>query len=136
MPKADQQQLHRLVRDNRQMELIDRLVETDDYLRQADRVIAMGGYNTITSILSFHKPALIRTASKSPPRTVDPRRTPGAAGLDHCNPSNGSQLRSPEPMVACADRSSTSTGAVDLLGLNRISQRVSQWAVQKSKLAI
>ncbi len=41
------------------IEIIDRLVETDDYLQQADRVIAMGGYNTVTAILSFGKPSLI-----------------------------------------------------------------------------
>ncbi len=52
-------QLRQLAQTSGNIEIIDRLVETDDYLREADRVIAMGGYNTITSILSFNKPSLI-----------------------------------------------------------------------------
>ncbi len=41
------------------IEIIDRLVEADDYVSRADRIVAMGGYNTVMSVLSFRKPALI-----------------------------------------------------------------------------
>ncbi len=33
--------------------------EVDDLIRRADKVIAMGGYNSVCSILSFSKPAMI-----------------------------------------------------------------------------
>ena len=48
-----------LARAGHEIEVIDRLVETDEWLSRATRVVAMGGYNTVTSILSFAKPALI-----------------------------------------------------------------------------
>ena len=39
--------------------VIEFLPDPTDLLEQADRVIAMGGYNTVSEILSFEKPALI-----------------------------------------------------------------------------
>jgi predicted glycosyltransferase len=59
MPAAQKTQLRRMSAERPTITVIDQLVETDEWLRSADRVIAMGGYNTVTSVLSHCKPALI-----------------------------------------------------------------------------
>ncbi|MEZ6041369.1 MAG: hypothetical protein R3C20_12750 [Planctomycetaceae bacterium] len=59
MPLPQRNELKQMASANPEIEVIDRLVETDEWLSRATRVVAMGGYNTVTSILSFAKPALI-----------------------------------------------------------------------------
>ncbi len=132
MPKADLHQLHQLAAANGRVEIIDRLVETDDYMRTADRVIAMGGYNTVTSILSFNKPALIvprvtprqeqwiraeRLANRGWVSVIKPQ------DLDHQQLNDWLQTSTvPQP----------ESHAIDLHGLSRISQRVNHWTSQQA----
>ncbi|MBL8814908.1 MAG: hypothetical protein JNL58_02675 [Planctomyces sp.] len=59
MPPVERKRLNSLAECHPEIHVIDQLVETDDWLSQATRVVAMGGYNTVTAILSFGKPALI-----------------------------------------------------------------------------
>jgi predicted glycosyltransferase len=59
MPAGERRQLNSLAEGHPEIQVIDQLVETDDWLARATRVVAMGGYNTVTAILSFGKPALI-----------------------------------------------------------------------------
>lgn len=59
MPANTKQALAaRAARDQR-FKVIEFLPEPTDLLERADQVIAMGGYNTVSEILSFEKPALI-----------------------------------------------------------------------------
>jgi predicted glycosyltransferase len=59
MPEEQIQALHQLCPTDGSLSIIDSLVEADAYIEHADRVVCMGGYNTVASILSFQKPALI-----------------------------------------------------------------------------
>ena len=59
MREADRQRLNEALRRRTQMQLIDFLPEPVALVDLADRVIAMGGYNTMCEILSFEKHALI-----------------------------------------------------------------------------
>lgn len=124
MPKQDQATLQQLIAHRTDIEIIDQMVETDDYLRHATRVIAMGGYNTVTSVLSFGKPALI--VPRTRPRREQWIRAERLARLGWISAvapealttaclSDWLNLRhAPRPIPGC----------VDLLGLNRIGSRV------------
>ena len=59
MPVGVQRRLHALASAQPRMRVLDFLPEPAVLLSHADRVIAMGGYNTTCEILSFCKPALI-----------------------------------------------------------------------------
>ena len=59
MPADAVNRLRRLASDKPSIRILDFVPEADWLIRRADRVVAMGGYNTVSSILSFNKPALI-----------------------------------------------------------------------------
>jgi predicted glycosyltransferase len=59
MPPALRKRLADVVAKRSQMEVLDFVPEADFLVQHSERVIAMGGYNTVSSILSFNKPALI-----------------------------------------------------------------------------
>jgi predicted glycosyltransferase len=59
MPPEAQKRLGRLVAANPRMRMLRFVTDTDLLLDRADRVIAMGGYNTVCEVLSYEKPALI-----------------------------------------------------------------------------
>lgn len=136
MPKDHQQRLHQQARANGSIEVIDHLVETDEYLQSAERVIAMGGYNTVTSVLSFRKASLI--VPRMVPRQEQWIRAQRLAKLGWISVLTPPELNSmqlsnwlhrdvvPQP----------SSESVDLLGLDRISQRVNQWSRQLAPIAM
>ena len=66
MPAESQRDLRRRMAGNPRLRVIDFIAEPAPLLQWTDRVVAMGGYNTVSEILSYEKPALIV------PRT-DPR---------------------------------------------------------------
>ena len=59
MPADVQQRLHEHAESRPYLRVLEFVPEPAILLRHADRVAAMGGYNTITEILSYDKPALI-----------------------------------------------------------------------------
>jgi predicted glycosyltransferase len=67
MPPDTQNRLCRLASANPRLRVVKFVTDPDLLLSLADRVVAMGGYNTVCEILSFGKPALVV------PR-VEPRR--------------------------------------------------------------
>ncbi len=124
MPKPDQQRLRELVGNRNEIEIIDRMIETDEYMLHADRIVAMGGYNTVTSVLSFGKTALIvprtrprreqwiraeRLANKGWLTAIDPDALTPDVITDWLSDANAAR---PTPE------------GVDLQGLNRIGARV------------
>lgn len=124
MPKPEQFRLRELANQNPAIEIIDHLVETDDYLRDADRVIAMGGYNTITSILSFQKPSLI--VPRVRPRReqwIRAERLSNQGWITSLSPDHLNTLAI-ESWLHAPEVPSPKPGCVDLLGLDRISHRV------------
>jgi len=59
MPPAVLERLQRAAAQNPQLRVLDFVAEPTLLLRRAERVIAMGGYNTVCEVLSFAKHALI-----------------------------------------------------------------------------
>lgn len=59
MPGEDKQFLHAKDDANPRLRVLDFVSEPTALLSQADRVITMGGYNSVCEVLSFEKPALI-----------------------------------------------------------------------------
>ncbi|QHM71993.1 glycosyltransferase family protein [Mixta intestinalis] len=59
MPQAEYDALALHARRRNDLALVRFVSEPLELLRQAQSVVAMGGYNTVTEILSFHKRALI-----------------------------------------------------------------------------
>ena len=59
MPDETRQRLRRHAAGHSRLRVLEFIPEPAPLLLQADRVIAMGGYNTVAEILSFEKPALI-----------------------------------------------------------------------------
>ncbi len=59
MPPEAQERLRRRALENPQLHVVSFVTDMDLLLSRAERVVAMGGYNTLCEILSFGKPALI-----------------------------------------------------------------------------
>src|SRR5206468_3876867 len=59
MPRETQQRLRQRAATHPRLRVVELVREPALLLQQADRVIAMGGYNTICEVLSFEKRALI-----------------------------------------------------------------------------
>jgi predicted glycosyltransferase len=59
MPEESRMRLNRALARQPRMQLIDFLPEPVALIERADRVVAMGGYNTVCEVLSFEKHALI-----------------------------------------------------------------------------
>jgi predicted glycosyltransferase len=64
MPLEVRQRLHRRAAENPRLRVLEFVADPDILLRHADRIIAMGGYNTIYEVLSFEKHALIVPRSR------------------------------------------------------------------------
>jgi predicted glycosyltransferase len=136
MPADQRERLQQMAAGNPEMEVIDRLVEADQWLARATRVIAMGGYNTITSILSFEKPALVI------PR-ISPRREQWirAERLAHMG---WLSVLSPADLRRGAIRSwlerhtvpQPHAPAINLSGLHHISRRVAEWLPRATASAV
>jgi predicted glycosyltransferase len=59
LPADVQARIRRAAADQPRLRIVEFLAEPSRLLRRADRVIAMGGYNTVCEVLSFEKTALI-----------------------------------------------------------------------------
>jgi predicted glycosyltransferase len=59
MPPEVQDRLRRRADGNHRLRVVEFLLEPERLLSRADRVVAMGGYNTVGEVLSFEKHALI-----------------------------------------------------------------------------
>src|SRR5215212_5750080 len=59
MPNDAQQRVHACAEGNPRLRVLDFLPEPALLMSRADRVVAMGGYNTVCEVLSFQKQALI-----------------------------------------------------------------------------
>jgi len=59
MSSEDEERLKRAAADNRRIRILKFVSEPGPLLRLADRVITMGGYNSVCDVLSYGKPALV-----------------------------------------------------------------------------
>ena len=64
MPQDIKDRLHKLAEERPRLRVLEFVPDPDRLLSLADRVVAMGGYNTTFEILSFGKPALIVPRTK------------------------------------------------------------------------
>lgn len=127
MPAHEKRQLQTLAAKNPAIEIVDRLVEGDLYLSKARRVIGMGGYNTVTGILSYSKPAMI--VPRVRPRVeqwVRAERLAELGWVTCCHPDQLSAERISrwlaQELVSCPDRCDA-----DLSGLQNIESAVNSW---------
>jgi predicted glycosyltransferase len=131
MPPAHKHELKQAVlrstRASGPIRIIDQLVESDHLLRSATRVVAMGGYNTIMSILSFRKPAMIvpRTAPRAE-QWIRASRLAAARLITAVHPNNLSS-QTIRTWLETPDVADPSQHAIDLRGLERIQSRVQQF---------
>jgi predicted glycosyltransferase len=79
MPAEVRRRLRRHAAANPRLRVLDFVANPDQLLDRADRVVAMGGYNTIYEVLSFEKRALIVPRSK--PRHEQQIRAERLSGL-------------------------------------------------------
>lgn len=64
LPEEKKRQLRSQARENPRLRVLEFLQEPMGLMQRAKRIIAMGGYNTVTEILSLGKPALIVPRNK------------------------------------------------------------------------
>ena len=123
MPAPDRRRLLRRAAANPRLRILDFVREPAELLRRAERVISMGGYNSVCEIVSQQKPALVV------PRVV-PRREQwiraqrfSALGLlDVCHPDE----LTPEVISSWFERDAPlpDRRRIDLSGLARLSTRL------------
>ncbi|MCA9028470.1 MAG: hypothetical protein KDA86_24885 [Planctomycetaceae bacterium] len=123
MPEEDRNELRILANRNGEVKVIEQLVEADVLIEAADRVIAMGGYNTVCSILSFGKPALI--VPRVHPRReqlIRAQRMADIGLIDYLHPDGLSPEALTIWMQADISRLTRQKQSVDLNGLERINK--------------
>ncbi len=121
MPEEDRRSLQCLAERHGRIRYVDSMPEADALIHSADRVVAMGGYNTVCSVLSFNRPALI--VPRVRPRVEQLIRASRLSELGLISMIHPDQLtsRSITNWIAAADnRSSASRAALDLSGLSRM----------------
>jgi predicted glycosyltransferase len=59
MPEKARQRLSRLAAGRDRLRVVEFVTEPTQLVRRAERIVAMGGYNTVLEVLSFERPALI-----------------------------------------------------------------------------
>lgn len=133
MPIADKQHLMNAAKKQchtgrEPIKIIDQLVEADDYMSQADRVVSMGGYNTVMAVLSFRKPALI--VPRTRPRAeqwIRAERLAAANLLTTLHPNDISPVAIRE-WLEKTDVADPTHHNIDLTGLDRIQSKVMEYA--------
>jgi predicted glycosyltransferase len=74
MPLIVKEELARLAATRPSLRIVDFIAEPAPLIEAADRIVAMGGYNTVSEILSFEKPALLVPRSNPPEQFVRAQR--------------------------------------------------------------
>lgn len=128
MPEAVRRQLRQRAAANPRLRILDFVREPAELLRRAERVISMGGYNSVCEIVAHQKPALVV------PRVV-PRREQwiraerfSALGLlDVCHPDE----LTPEVIASWLERevSLPDRSRIDLAGLAGLSTRLREMSL-------
>src|SRR5438105_9738629 len=88
MPWETRQRLHRAAQRRTRFELLEFVPDPVPLIERADRVIAMGGYNTVCEVLSFEKPALIVPRVTEPEQGIRARRMQELGLLDVLHPDD------------------------------------------------
>lgn len=120
MPEKHRSRLQRLISKRPDMRLIDFINDPQPLLKHAERVVSMGGYNTICEILSFNKKALI--IPRVTPRTeqlIRAERMSNAGFLDVLHPDSVTP-GAITTWLQTAEKPESFRNRIDLNGLIRI----------------
>ncbi len=120
MPWETRQRLHRAAQRRTRFELLEFVPDPVPLIERADRVIAMGGYNTVCEVLSFEKPALIVPRVTEPEQGIRARRMQELGLLDVLHPDELSPQALTEWLARDPAPPPPPRGRVDLGGLTRI----------------
>lgn len=124
MPDKVRVRLHALAAQRSRLRVVDFSEEPTQFVKRADRVIAMGGYNTVCEVLSFHKPALI--VPRVRPRREQWIRAQRLSALGLCDVLHPEEV-SPQSLAQWLARSRGAPcvrRGVDLNGLSRVPELV------------
>jgi len=124
MSDSDKDQIRQTLAGRSDCAMVEELVEADQYIAIADRVVSMAGYNTISSILSFEKASLVvpRVAPRREQwiraRQLADRGLLTAIEPDEISPTMISDW------IAMEEVPTAKGNSIDLCGLNRVIERV------------
>jgi predicted glycosyltransferase len=121
MPQEARRRLHALAARRRRLQVLDFVQEPQRLLRRADRVVAMGGYNTVCELLAANRPALV--VPRERPRTeqlVRARRLAALGLVDTLAPADLSPQAIGAWLARDAGRGPHPAELVDLDGLRRV----------------
>src|ERR1700704_3896179 len=120
MPGEQRQDVYQRAKGRERFQVLEFVPDPVPLIERADRVIAMGGYNTVCEVLSFEKHALIVPRVTEPEQGIRARRMQELGLLDVLHPDDLSPqaladwlARDPGPLPSTG-------GRVDLGGLTRI----------------
>jgi predicted glycosyltransferase/glutathione synthase/RimK-type ligase-like ATP-grasp enzyme len=120
MPWETRQRLHRAAQRRTRLELLEFVPDPVPLIERADRVIAMGGYNTVCEVLSFGKHALIVPRVTEPEQGIRARRMQELGLVDLLHPDDLSPQALSDWLARDAGPLPATGGRVDLGGLTRI----------------
>ena len=123
MPEEQCRELHLMNKQRPDIHLLDFVTEPLKLLQNADRVIAMGGYNTTTEILSFNKRALI--VPRITPRKEQWIRASRLAEMGVIDCIHPTDL-TPQALTHWLQKNNSTINARDVLNFNGLDNVVTQ----------
>ena len=121
MAEKTRQRLHWIAERRPRLELLEFMPETAPLIDRADRVIAMGGYNTMCEVLSFEKHALIVPRVKpKPEQWIRAERMRDLGLVDVLHPDDLSPRAIAKWLARDLGAPPASRGRIDFCGLDRI----------------
>lgn len=127
MPAEVRQNLQRRAASCAHLRIVEFMPEPTLLLQRADRVLAMGGYNTVCEVLSFEKPAMIV------PRTVPRReqliraeRLQALGAIDLLHPEEATACRITRWLSRAPTGSPCIHESIDFNGLSRLPSLVEE----------
>jgi predicted glycosyltransferase len=127
MPRKARQTLRRVIQKRPQFRLLEFVPEPAPLIKRAERVIAMGGYNTMCEVLSFEKHALIVPRVKPNPEQWIRAERVRNLGLVHVlHPDKLSSRALTEWLARDLGPAPESRSRVDFRGLERIPNLLSE----------
>ncbi len=125
MPESVKTQIHRAAEKNPLLTVMEFVPEGDYLLKHASHVVSMGGYNTLTAILSYQKNALI--VPRVTPRKeqfIRANRLSELGYVDTIHPQALTPRSISQWLSRCPVAMQHPDKAIDLNGLDRISQLI------------
>ncbi|MBI3466252.1 MAG: glycosyltransferase [Planctomycetes bacterium] len=129
MPPEAQQRLREHAARRPSLRVLHFVTEPALLLRQADRVIAMGGYNTVCEVLSFEKPSLIvPRARRAPEQLIRAERLRRMGLVEVLHPDDVSPHLLGE-WLACPKEPPRARDRIDFNGLSRVTELLEEMLV-------